>query len=279
MRRETLNLAVDREFVQRLVATGRAFDLERGGLYDARSGIVNVWCSPDDKPVCWNRPISRGGLRYPREYVGAVGWEWRDDERAEMYVEAAPYALLERRHREPLPEQAWQEVLAWLREKALALVRLAQLEPRIVGTRCPFCDFMLSDKRALVGLTLRYKTDDQLWFTFFHEIGHILLHKHKRSFVVDNAADDLGDRVVDPEMEQYEEEANRFAADTLIPPRGLGEFLRKRTFTNESINAFAEQVGIGPGIVVGRLQHDGVLARHQGNAFKQKLGSTFRDEG
>jgi hypothetical protein len=53
----------------------------------------------------------------------------------------------------------------------------------------------------------------------------------------------------------------------------------KGTFTNESIYAFAEQIGIGPGIVVGRLQHDGVLARHQGNAFKQNLGSTFRDEG
>lgn len=43
MRREALHLAVDREFVQRLLATGRAFDLERGGLYDARSGMVNVW--------------------------------------------------------------------------------------------------------------------------------------------------------------------------------------------------------------------------------------------
>jgi addiction module HigA family antidote len=153
------------------------------------------------------------------------------------------------------------------------------LIPELPHTCVSGCARWLSDKRALVGLTLRYKTDDQLWFTFFHEIGHILLHKHKRSFVVDNAADDLGDHVVDPEMEQYEEEANRFAADTLIPPRALGDFLRKRTFSNESIYAFAEQIGIGPGIVVGRLQHDGVLARHQGNAFKQKLGSKFRDEG
>ena len=141
------------------------------------------------------------------------------------------------------------------------------------------CAKWLSDKRALVGLTLRYKTDDQLWFTFFHEIGHILLHRNKRSFVVDNAADDLSDQVVDPEMKQYEEEANRFAADTLIPPKALGDFLREGKLASEAIYAFAEQIGIGPGIVVGRLQHDGVLARHQGNAFKQKLGSKIRDEG
>jgi HTH-type transcriptional regulator/antitoxin HigA len=146
-------------------------------------------------------------------------------------------------------------------------------------TRISGCAKWLSDKRALVGLTLRYKTEDQLWFTFFHEIGHILLHRNKRSFVVDNAAETLNDQVVDPEMKQYEEEANRFAADTLIPPKALGEFLRQGEFTSESIYAFAKQIGIGPGIVVGRLQHDGVLARHQGNVFKQKLGSKPRDEG
>src|SRR5947209_2525255 len=153
------------------------------------------------------------------------------------------------------------------------------LVPELRNTGISGCARWLTDKKALVGLTLRYKTDDQLWFTLFHEIGHILLHRNKRSFVVDNAAENLSDQVVDPEMKQYEEEANRFAADTLIPPKALGDFLREGKFTSESIYAFAEQIGIGPGIVVGRLQHDGVLARHQGNAFKQKLGSKFRDAG
>jgi hypothetical protein len=44
-RREALILAVGRDFLRRLLATGRAFDLERGGLYDARSGLVNVWAT------------------------------------------------------------------------------------------------------------------------------------------------------------------------------------------------------------------------------------------
>jgi hypothetical protein len=143
MRRETLNLAVDREFVQRLLTTGRAFDLERGGLYDARSGVINIWCSPDDKPACWNSPISRGALTHPRSYAGALGWDWRDDDQSDLYVEAAPYDLLERQPRQPLAERSWKEILAWLREKALDLVRLARLEPRVVGTCCPFCAFVL----------------------------------------------------------------------------------------------------------------------------------------
>ncbi|HKB36504.1 MAG TPA: hypothetical protein VKD72_08630 [Gemmataceae bacterium] len=152
MRRELLNITADRDFLLRLLATGHAFDLERGGHYDARSGVINIWCSPDDKPACWGVEITRGGLPHPREYVGALGWEWNDNGRAELYVEACPYALLERRPRRPLAEGDWQAVLAWLREKALALVRLAQLEPRAVGTRCPFCDFILPAGQLLNGL-------------------------------------------------------------------------------------------------------------------------------
>ena len=50
MRREALRLAEDREFIQRLLATGCDFDLERGGLYDARSGVVNLRA----KRRCWS---------------------------------------------------------------------------------------------------------------------------------------------------------------------------------------------------------------------------------
>ncbi len=136
----------------------------------------------------------------------------------------------------------------------------------------------LSDKKAVIGLTLRYKTDDQLWFTFFHELAHILLHRKKKTLIVDNAADDLSDLIIDPEMQGYEAEANQFSADTLIPPVALSEFLRARTFTNESIYDFAEKIGVGPGILVGRLQHDGVLKSFQGNAFKQNLNWKFEGD-
>jgi HTH-type transcriptional regulator/antitoxin HigA len=151
--------------------------------------------------------------------------------------------------------------------------------PELPNTGISGCARWLTDSTAVVGLTLRYKTDDQLWFTLFHEFGHILLHRNKKSFVVDNAVEDLTDRDVDPEMQRFESEANRFSADTLIPPNELGEFLRKREFTNESIPAFAERIGVGPGIVVGRLQHDNFLKPHQGNSFKQRLKWSTEEEG
>ena len=150
--------------------------------------------------------------------------------------------------------------------------------PALRSTAISGCARWLTEKRALVGLTLRYKTDDQFWFTLFHEIGHIILHRNKRRFVVDNAAEDLSDRVVDPEMQQYEAEASRFSADTLIPPSALGDFMRKGIFTNQSIHNFAEVIGVGPGIVVGRLQVEGILAPNRGNKLKQKLDWKFVDK-
>jgi addiction module HigA family antidote len=150
--------------------------------------------------------------------------------------------------------------------------------PELPHTAISGCARWLSDKKALIGLTLRYKTDDQMWFTFFHELGHVLLHRKKRSFVLDNAADELSDRIVDPEMRRYETEANQFAGDALIPPAVLAEFLRKNDFTNEGIHDFAEAIGVGPGLVVGRLQFEGILKPHQGNALKQKLNWKFAED-
>lgn len=149
--------------------------------------------------------------------------------------------------------------------------------PALKSTGISGCARWTSPKRALIGLTLRYKTDDQLWFTFFHELGHVLLHRNKRSFVIDNS-EDMNDRSIDPEMRVFESEADHFSTDVLVPPVEFGAFIRTKNFSNDSIHTFAESIGVGPGIVVGRLQHDGLLQRHQGNALKQKLDWKFSED-
>lgn len=156
--------------------------------------------------------------------------------------------------------------------------------PELPGTRISGCARWLDDRHAMVGLTLRYKWADQLWFTFFHELAHILLHRTRHMFVIDNAAKYMGDEVVDSGMAEYEEEADRFAADTLIPPDALAGFLRHTAngLTNDQYNAavkdLAKSLGIGPGIVIGRLQHDKVLKPSQGVRLKQKLDWGFVTE-
>lgn len=133
------------------------------------------------------------------------------------------------------------------------------------------CARWMTSSKALIALTLRHKTDDQMWFTFFHELGHILLHRKTCAFVIDNAEENLLDKVIDPQMQKQEDEANRFAADTLIPPEAMNIFREINDFDSDSILRFADAVGVGPGLVVGRLQFEKLLKPHQGNAFKQKL--------
>lgn len=147
--------------------------------------------------------------------------------------------------------------------------------PALKKTGISGCARWLSDKKALIALSLRYKTDDQMWFTFFHEVGHVLLHRKRNGFILDNVSV-TEDELVDPEVFQQEVEANRFAADTLIPPRDFDAFLIDRAFTSESIYRFSEHIGVSPGIVVGRLQKERYLRADQGNALKRKLG--FRSE-
>lgn len=122
----------------------------------------------------------------------------------------------------------------------------------------------LTPTKALLQLSLRYKRDDQLWFTFFHEAGHILLHGKTKIFLED------GDGAQDPTLE---EEADRFAGDWLIPPNELRAFLAQSRgyFRTTSVRAFAKRIGIAPGIVVGRLQHDKLIGFEQMDNLKCRL--------
>ncbi len=145
------------------------------------------------------------------------------------------------------------------------------LVPGFKKTGISGCARWLSPQKALIALSNRYKTDDMLWFTFFHELAHLLLHRKTHAFVIDNAVKDLSDKIVDPTIQKQEDEANRFAADTLIPPDDFEEFVKRNEYTNQSILSFSQEVGVSPGIVVGRLQHEELLRPFQGNTFKQTV--------
>jgi addiction module HigA family antidote len=214
------------------------------------------------------------------------------DEASAAWVRAAELSLVdltivpfdERRFRAALADvraatrERFDEVIERVRERCAAAGVGVALVPELPHTGVSGCAKWISSEKAMIGLSLRYRTDDQVWFTFFHEAAHVLLHRRDRPFVLDNADEDLGDRVVDPEMQQVEDEANRFASDTMIPPGELTEFIRRKKFDSDDIHSFSERVGIAPGIVVGRLQHDKVLEPHQGNRLKQKLTWSIADD-
>ena len=117
----------------------------------------------------------------------------------------------------------------------------------------------ITKDKALIQLSLKYKSDDQLWFTFFHEAGHILLHGKKQMFVefgISNATNE-------------EQEANMYACDILVPSTYQHRLPYLKT--RPQIREFAHSIGIAPGIVVGRLQHDDLVFKSAFNDLKRKL--------
>ena len=112
----------------------------------------------------------------------------------------------------------------------------------------------LTPNKALLALSVRFKANDHLWFAFFHEAGHILLHGKRLVFLEYKGQ-------VDHAME---EEADRFSQDQLIPPKYASD-LAYLDHTQSDICEFANRIGIAPGIIVGRLQ------KHYGLPWNSRL--------
>jgi addiction module HigA family antidote len=118
----------------------------------------------------------------------------------------------------------------------------------------------LTPRRALIQLSLRHMSDDHLWFSFFHEAAHLLLHSKKSIFVEGNGGD----------ASDLEDEANAWASNVLVPHARWEAFKATMPRSKAEILAIAREQGIAPGIVVGMLQHDGVLPWTHLNGLKRR---------
>lgn len=127
------------------------------------------------------------------------------------------------------------------------------------GSRASGATRFLSKNKALLLLSFRYLSDDQFWFSFFHEAGHLLLHGVGEVFVEGLGRDETAE----------EREANEFAFGTVIPAEFRAEFSRlpPNAF---AIARFAKRSGIAPGVVVGQLQHYHRLKPNHFNNLKRR---------
>ena len=120
----------------------------------------------------------------------------------------------------------------------------------------------LTPRKAVIQLSARHLSDDQLWFSLFHEAAHILLHSKKNVFVHERDSNDT----------DIEAQADKWAADFLVSPRRWNDFVDGSEFTASSIRQFAGEQDIAPGIIVGRLQHEGYIGwRTNLNRLKVRL--------
>jgi addiction module HigA family antidote len=153
------------------------------------------------------------------------------------------------------PKQFRNEIIRLCSEAGVAVAFI----PEIPKIRASGATWWINSSKAVIQLSLRYKTDDQLWFSFFHEAGHILLHGKKEVFIEDD------------DRNTKEDAADKFASDFLIPLKEYERFNRSGKYSKAAIRRFADELGIAPGIVVGRLQHDDRLSHSYCNDLKKKF--------
>lgn len=159
---------------------------------------------------------------------------------------------------EPEPDIFLPRLQALCSKAGVAVV----LAPAPTGCPVSGATKWLSPSKALIILSLRGKSDDKLWFTFFHEAGHLLKHGKSLTFL-----DILGQDGLNPNEEA---EADTFARDFLLPPADYNAFLSQQPFSASSIRRFAKAQNIAPGIVVGRLQFDRRLPWTHHSSLKAK---------
>jgi HTH-type transcriptional regulator / antitoxin HigA len=152
------------------------------------------------------------------------------------------------------------EALPQLQQQAAATGVAVVRVPEIPGTRACGATRWNNSTYPIVVLSGRYKTEDSVWFSFFHEAGHITRHAKKMTYI--RPEEGQGD-------DELETEANQFAADALIPPSAAAELGRLRTVPE--ITAFANQIGVDPGIVAGRLSNDKVLTWAQTRKLRRSF--------
>lgn len=112
----------------------------------------------------------------------------------------------------------------------------------------------IDGSKIVVGLTTRGKDADKFWFSMFHELAHVVLGHVGRP---------------NGTAEQDERDADRWSRDLLIPESDFRNFIAQSNFSRQSICRFASELGIAPGIVVGRLQNEGMMKHNMMNELKE----------
>ena len=157
------------------------------------------------------------------------------------------------------PDKFMPELTKLLADCGVALVILKNLKNVPINgvTR------WISSDKALIQMSIRGKYADIFWFSLFHEIGHLLLHRKKGVYV------DSKNETINKDQEK---EANKFASDILISETEYNDFVtRFKMFKDINIlKTFSKKNGVINGIVVGRLQNDGVIGRNELNSLRNK---------
>ncbi len=188
---------------------------------------------------------ARGSAAFATEAVSAVSYIYmglRDAQKisVEPYDKKRFEAVLKqvRALTSDLPEDFAFELQRLFASAGVALVYI----PPIQGLHFSGVSKWISPTKALIIMNIRGKREDRFWFSLFHEAAHILLHSRKQIYISDSTPED-----------KLECEADKYAADFLIPDK-YNDRIENFSSAQEFYD-IANELGISPGIVVGRYHH------------------------
>ncbi|CAM1354621.1 ImmA/IrrE family metallo-endopeptidase [Tenacibaculum ascidiaceicola] len=115
----------------------------------------------------------------------------------------------------------------------------------------------------LVQLSARYKTNDKFWFTFFHEIGHILLHG-KKYISIENI------NYKDQDLDK-EQEADDFAIKWTFSEEEEKEVIDSAPLSSRDILNFAKKFNTHPALIIGRFHKKELIHYSVGREFIESI--------
>ncbi len=120
------------------------------------------------------------------------------------------------------------------------------------------CFWMEKGCSPVVAMSLRLDRLDNFWHTLFHELDHVLNGEGKQMPIVDVV--EMGD-VSETNIQREESRANESAASYCIDREEFEKWIVNTApvFSRREIVIFAEQMHVHPAIVLGQLQHRGLV--------------------
>lgn len=135
--------------------------------------------------------------------------------------------------------------VVYLRNSGIRVV----IESHLPQTHLDGAAFLLSDGSPVIGMTLRHDRLDNFWFVLFHELVHIIKHLHKGD--IESIFDDL-----DAKADDIEQEADEQAGEILVSEDKWNTSLARFVRSEDSIRDFANELGIHPAIIAGKIRKE-----------------------
>ena len=209
--------------------------IEQGQLCSAACHGLSLDREEDATVIAWMQEARRMAWQIPSEALNVKGYEeW-------IYVI--------REWTKERPEVFLPKLDELLRAHGVLLLVL----PRLRGLGIPSLTFPVGNRMA-IAMTEKRMDDNEFWTRLLHEMGHIIL---EHVCLKDGTND------------QDERDANVWARNELLSRSDYYAFKESAIFTEKSVCDFANMLGIAPGVLVGRLQRDGLIGVAALNRLKR----------